>query len=80
MGSGPGGEGVAEGLGTVQGKLEPQDREDMGTVDLDQEPGVTRGSSCWPRCAGLVTIGQFIISPRAAVTLMSGAGFVTFAQ
>ena len=30
MGSGPGGEGVAEGLGMVQGKLELQDREDMG--------------------------------------------------
>ena len=36
MGSGPGGEGVAEGLGMVQGKLELQDREDMG-VHLESQ-------------------------------------------
>ena len=35
MGSGPGGDGVAEGLGMVQGKLELQDKDDMRPcVDL----------------------------------------------
>ena len=44
MGSGPGGEGVAEGLGMVQGKLELQDREDMG-VHLEPQGVSTHHAS-----------------------------------
>ena len=56
MGSCPGGEGVAEGLGMVQGKLELQDKEDMGPCEdqgLGQEPdGVSAHHASrvtWPR-------------------------------
>jgi len=38
MGSGPGGEGVAEGLGMVQGKLELQDIGPCVDLGLGQEP------------------------------------------
>lgn len=40
MGSGPGGEGVAEGLGMVQGKLELQDMGPCVDLGLGQEPHV----------------------------------------
>ena len=80
MGSGPRGEGVAEGLGMVQGKLELQDKEDMGPcvdLGLGQEPDEVRAHHASqvymaPVCPGL-TGHQWSEHYELSV-----AGFITF--
>lgn len=72
MGSGPGGEGVAEGLGMVQGKLELQDIGPCVDLGLGEEPhrvSAHHASHHGPGVSGprLVTSGQSMMSCQSRV-------------